>query len=206
LVFTNDGHGNFGSNAMIIGGSSSLATGDFNGDGWPDLACNYITSLEVFTNNGHGVFGSNAVYWLPPGGQSPHCIVATDMNNDGYLDLVAATTNPGYVTIYTNNGSGVFALETNKLAGNAIWMVAADVDGDGRQDLLIANYADNNVLVWLNRGNGAFSVSALSGFYYPQCIVAMDVDGDGRLDLIAGNLGKETVLDYQYIDSLDKLS
>jgi hypothetical protein len=62
------------------------------------------------------------------------------------------------------------------------------------------------VLVWLNRGNGAFSVSALSGFYYPQCIVAMDVDGDGRLDLIAGNLGKETVLDYQYIDSLDKLS
>lgn len=154
-ILTNDGNGNFGSNATYNAyiGPSSLIAADVNGDGKPDLICaNAAFPSEVFvlTNNGSGIFGSNAIYTV---GEGISSIVAADVNGDGKLDLICANNLavPDTLLILTNDGNGVFGSNTTLNVGRGVDSVAAaDVNGDGKLDLICANENDNTLSVLIN--------------------------------------------------------
>src|SRR5258705_5720793 len=108
-------------------------------DPWPS---------RLFRNNGNGTFTdvslSSTIGKYP--GKS-FGVVATDVNNDGLLDLfVANDTMPNF--LFVNKGGGKFE-ETGLVAGVAfsdsgkarsgMGVDAADFDGDGWQDLFVAN-------------------------------------------------------------------
>jgi hypothetical protein len=71
------------------GGSSSLATADFNGDGKIDLAMadSVGNSVSVLLGNGDGSFQKPSSFATGPG---PYFLATADMNGYGKLDLVAA--------------------------------------------------------------------------------------------------------------------
>ena len=92
---------------------STLATGDFNGDGQPDLA--YLSvpgsgtpspTLTVLLNQGAAKFPvavtTNSLTGCSPSSQS-YSLVAADMNKDNKLDLVL-TCPTGYVVVLIGNG------------------------------------------------------------------------------------------------------
>jgi uncharacterized protein (DUF2141 family) len=86
-VLTNDGSGNFGSNATYTVGNGPycVIAADVNGDGKTDLICaNRGGTLTVLTNNGSGGFGSNSTYTV---GANTISVTAADVNGDGELDL-----------------------------------------------------------------------------------------------------------------------
>src|SRR6202790_1613463 len=87
---------------------TSLAVGDFNGDGIPDLAVSEF-GIDILLGNGDGTFKPRL---LAPG-NLPYIefIAVGDFNGDGTLDLAVAyckdtfpTTQPGAVEILLGNG------------------------------------------------------------------------------------------------------
>jgi hypothetical protein len=121
-------------------GTISVAVGDFNGDGKPDLALQDGSDISVLLGNGDGSFQTAVSYPTPccASGLSQSLLVR-DFNGDGSLDL-AATTSQGGVNLLLGNGDGTFQTSTSYLAGgNNYGLVAVDLNNDGKPDLAIAD-------------------------------------------------------------------
>jgi len=203
FVFTNNGRGSFGSNAVYTLGNvpDSPVAVDVNNDGKLDLICpNQISkSLSVLTNNGNGGFQRAS---SPATGSDggPYSLVAADVNNDGKPDLICV--NSGCPTIghtlsvLINNGGGVFTLASTPSVGrepNSV--VATDVNGDGKVDLICANINDSTLSVLTNDGSGSFSLNATMVVgSYPLKLIATDINGDGKVDLVCANYSDNTLM------------
>ena len=91
-VFLNQGNGTFTSTAnytLTTGYQPvSVAIGDLNSDGKPDLAVANVLSntISVFLNQGNGTFPSTANYTYTSGNY-PLWVAIGDLNGDGYAIL-----------------------------------------------------------------------------------------------------------------------
>jgi hypothetical protein len=193
-LYHNNGDGTFTPvNAGFAGAyNGSLAWGDFDNDGAPDLFLSGLVPLgngpptnigKLYRNNGDGTFTDmNANLPGPNGGTAAWA----DFDNDGRQDLLlAGSINSPFAGIYRNLGNGIFSNVVNfatisNSGGKAAW---GDYDDDGRLDVAIANDLAS-VLVYHNNGDGTFAQTAnLSGFLAPFVAWA-DYNNDGYPDLV----------------------
>jgi hypothetical protein len=77
-----------------------LVTGDFNGDGLPDLVTDSEQGLVLLTANGTTSFAGPAKLANGDGQVDARSAIAGDLNGDGRLDLVV--TSPGSVRVLLN--------------------------------------------------------------------------------------------------------
>ena len=151
----------------VASSSQDLVAGDFNGDGRVDLAVSIndpAVGLSLLIGNGDGSFQAPLNFPNTSGFDSP-TIVATDLDNDGRLDVVighqiACYTAPCRVartiTVMLGTGNGGFqpardidiGVETAKIA-------VGDFNRDGRKDLAIAS-SRARVTIMLGNGDGSF--------------------------------------------------
>src|SRR5205807_1177255 len=177
-------------------GPSSVAVGDFNGDGVKDLAVtNYgDNTVSVLLGNPGGTSFQPA---LTVGtGSNPQSVVVGDFNGDGILDLAVANYDTGMpagpppvwpsptpyiVSVLLGNSDGTFQLARNFSVGTQPFSVAVgDFNGDGKQDLAVANIADNTVSVLLGNGDGTFVAAQGSPLYAgggPAFVAVRDFNG-----------------------------
>ncbi|MGB6827183.1 MAG: FG-GAP-like repeat-containing protein [Terracidiphilus sp.] len=210
-IFLGNGDGTFAPVAVspAVGSEpSSIAVGDFNGDGIPDLAvvsqCGYDAncvgpgSVTILLGDGTGNFTPAAASPIALGGVA-WAIAAGDFNGDGNLDLAVTTYGSldsanttygaaGAVTILLGNGNGAFTASSIP-EGNYPWAIAAgDFNGDGITDLAVTNATSDSVSVLLGNGDGTFTTAASpqtgAG---PFSITVGDFNGDGIPDLAVVN-------------------
>jgi hypothetical protein len=221
-IFKGNGDGSFASGLFYsTGGSDALTivTGDFNQDGFPDLAVvnsnpvqgpppSYAITVSVLLNNGAGGFNSAVVYPINSSAGIAEDIVAADVNNDGILDLLITESNPGVVAVLLGNANGTFQTAiTPSFAYNDLGNLAlGDLNGDGKLDLAVT-VADTSVGTGLavaqGNGDGTFKPAVLYsttlqnlalGFYpSPGDVHMLDLNGNGQLDLVYSNTGYGTV-------------
>src|SRR5207248_3171314 len=134
---------------------SSVAVGDVNGDGRPDLLVANRTSDTVSGLLNRPAPGATSPSFAPASnfgaGSHPYSVAVGDVNGDGRLDLLVANNGSDTVSVLLNTTApGVttpsFAPASNFGAGSGpISVAVGDVNGDGKPDLLVANRTSDTV-------------------------------------------------------------
>jgi hypothetical protein len=168
---------------------TSLAVGDFNGDGKLDLAVanSGTNDVSILLGAGTGSFGAAATFTV---GTGPVFVAADDFDGDGNLDLAVVNSGSNNVSILLGTGTGSFDAAKNFTVGIAPVSVAVgDFNGDGKPDLVVANSGNNKVSLLQGKGNGTFGTATnFSAGSNPWSVAVGDFKTDGKLDLAVTNL------------------
>jgi hypothetical protein len=175
-------------------GAESIAFGDLNGDGAPDLAtANYAdATVSVLLNERDGTFEAQHRYATA---FSPRSIALDDLTGDGKADLVTANLWDDSVSVLVNKGDGTFAAKHDyETAVGPFDVAIGDLDGDGMADLVSTGDESGTVSVFRNKGDGTFEARRdYETGDGPDSVVIRDLTGDGRPDLVTANGGSATV-------------
>ena len=205
----------------------AVVMGDLNGDGWLDIVANGWAdgdngggNMTIYKNNGNGTFSEVDLSGKDFVGLQESDLVMADVNNDGYLDIIAFGTpnddSGKHADIYLNNGDGEFnftrstAAEGNGLYGGAEAQVrACDLNHDGLVDIISTGWSDTNgvnnwgVRVLFQNASGTFDLQdkgALPDLFYNggfelghlTSATSVDVFGTGEFEGTAAKLFKNT--------------
>jgi hypothetical protein len=174
-----------------------VGTGDFNGDGHPDLLWHHQAQglLALWVMNGlNQVSGSSLV---PDRVTDTNWRVAAtgDFNGDGWRDIIWQHQTNGSISAWLMNGTRLVSgtLLTPSSVADTNWKIvgAGDFNGDRKTDLVWQNQSTGHLSVWFMDGtrlvDGVWvSPDQVVNTAWKICGVA-DVNNDGKPDLIWQN-------------------
>lgn len=203
-----DGQGTFGQPIEITYdafGAIDVYASDLDNDGDMDVlsASKEDNKIAWYENlDGQGTFGEQQV--LTTNALNVLTVFAKDLNGDGNVDVISASTGDGEVIWFKNNGNGNFDSEQiiSSTVGAVVSVYTADMDGDGDMDVLSASYI--NKVSWHENidGLGTFNnehiISELTNGAHS--VHAEDMDNDGDMDVLSASAIDNKIAWYENLD------
>ncbi len=154
LILLGNGSGGFEAqaNSPALAGNS-VAAGDLNGDGIPDLAVVGGTSVSVLIGNGNGTFQPPVAYFTNGTsydgveGNGLVGIAIGDLNGDRKADVAVTNNDSNSVSVFLGNGDGT--LQPVLLFGTDFDPVSVAIDAKG--NMVTANSGANDVSIFLKQ-------------------------------------------------------
>jgi hypothetical protein len=188
-----NGDGTFGTPAPFIPkppsnnyGLQNIASGDLNGDGWPDIVVSDFNQgrLFILINNRHGGFTESLVKNSYSAVADE--IVLRDVNGDGHLDIVVSASDGA--TVFLGDGAGGFTYKAHlPEAGTSTApasIMVADVNGDHIPDIGVMSA--NTLTIYLGNGDGTFQPGfSIGGGPSPSDVRAINLHGQSPLSGLA---------------------
>src|SRR5918993_3719188 len=171
-----------------------IVSGDFNGDGFPDIivpsrtvTAGGVFGIHLLAGRGDGTFASPVLVASP---RVVIHLVSAELTGDGALDLLFIDGDN--VRVLPGNGDGTFrdAILSPRVLGSRP-PIFADVNNDGKLDLIVGTQ-DGFVAISLGRGDGSFgspSLLATADGGRADHVAAGDFNGDDKVDLAVSNIG-----------------
>lgn len=180
--FRGNGDGSFTQVSSIsIPYAYQFVTGDFDHDGFPDLADPQI--LYLF-GDGQGNFTPQP--FVGPGG---NVIAVGDINGDGLPDIVVPDSS-NFVAVALGRKDRNFPAPLTLSPQGWGSVTLGDVNGDGLPEIFVGGVNDPADLltlpgtVYLNQGNSSFAFGANTD---PSSFAVEDLTGKGVVDLVGSN-------------------
>ncbi len=192
-ILINDGSGNFNTPTQYpllplssnFEGAHAIVSGDFNEDGFIDLAAtnHEENQLALLFGNGAGQFTQPVV---TPTGSDPRDLQKGDFNGDGHLDLITINWISNDLTLFVGDGAGGFTLATTTPTnGNDQYIDIGDFNEDTFLDIVVSGGTGADFTYYLGDGAADFSSSASVTIGNPVFDVRVgDVNNDGHDDII----------------------
>jgi hypothetical protein len=190
-------------------GAFSVYCSDIDGDGDMDvLSASTIDDKIAWYENtdGLGSFGPQQI--ITTNTDSAFSVCANDIDGDGDMDVLSASTFDGKIAWYENmDGLGNFGpqqiITTN--TNNPRSVYATDIDGDNDIDVLSASSNDDKI-AWYENMDGL-------GNFGPQQIITTnaitaisvyttDIDNDGDMDVLSASYDDSKIAWYENTDGL----
>lgn len=190
-VLINDGNARFdpASGSPYDSGASphlhGLATGDFDGDGWLDVAVDSAGTKAARVLRG-GPSGLGAAVSISIGTTPYYRLGAADVTGDGVPDILAPGHGDNSVRVVHRRGARLaLAPWRLRLSGKPWMAVGDDVNGDRRMDIVVVE--SDAASVWL-AGRGGFFPAPGSPFAVRGAteVATGDLDGDRVADVAIG--------------------
>jgi len=181
-----------------VGDGNKIYVADIDGDGKPDVTSlsRFFPPFLIYRNTstaGNISFApkvsitSNRNTTI---GNGQYDMKLADINGDNRLDIVYASTDSSYVSIYLNNSSPANILFASKLNIPGPYYPACvgtnDINGDGKVDIVVIGY--DSVYVFENNsttgGVALQPMRAYPGDDFTFEIALPDIDNDGKADIV----------------------
>jgi hypothetical protein len=164
-ILTGNGAGGFSSVVPIATGANpeAITTGDFNGDGKPDLAyADSVTGIFTMLGNGDGTFQAAQFVLADSNAQT---VATADFNGDGTADLAERSGLTYEVELGRGDGT-FYPASTYAAATGTKFGAVADLNGDGAPDIVGATSfpSPGGVAVVLNAADDLANVAGAVGF------------------------------------------
>lgn len=172
----------------LLPACADVAVGDWNNDGWPDLAAGLLANggLTAWSGSSSGTWTVGAMS-LPITGTYQH-LALCDVNLDGKLDIAAASD--AGAKVYTGDGNGRWYGGSSGLptTGRYTGVACGDVDRDGDNDLLLGGVG-LGLGLWSRSAAGTWAAvpSGLPTSGDWQSVALGDINLDGRVDVVASS-------------------
>ena len=183
----------------------SLAAGDLDHDGIPDLAVvgDEEPALLHALGKGDGHFG----HWSHKGGtgDAPNFVLFADVDLDGNLDAITTDDTQSLMVVAFGDGKGNFTRGKALHAGVGYatnQVVVTDLNGDGIPDIVGTSSLVGNdpgrIFVVLGTVDRKFEKAThfRSGGYVASGIAVGDLNHDGVADIVVANEGTQQGGDY----------
>lgn len=185
-------------------GAKSVKTGDVNGDGYLDvLSASELDGQIVWYENDGMIPPTFIGRLISDTADLARSVAVGDLDGDGDLDVLSASSNDDKVVWYVNDG-GVVPVFTeqliNDMADGAVSVTVGDSDGDGDLDVFLASFDDDKITWYENNGAvlPTFTERLISDTADGAISVDVgDVDGDGDLDVLSASLNDDKIVWYE---------
>ncbi len=180
---------------------TSVATGDFNGDGEMDfvVANGGDNNLWLYFGNGDGTFALPIIVPITLG-ESPVWVATADLRGTGKTDLVVAEADSNSIGVFLGKGDGTFKESSIALPGSVATLAVGDFNHDGKLDIVVPlnDYTLSTYIVLLpGLGNGGFGSAIVTPTtIYPPAtfwVSSGDLNGDGFPDLVLSSADDITI-------------
>ena len=184
-------------NYRVGNAPAAFSVQDLNGDGITDVIIANTNPGNVTPPNlsrllgiGDGTFVAAEDIDLPEGTR-PTAIAATDVDNDGFIDILVADDTNDNVVVLLATGAGDYLTPTLVQVGDSPRdLVIADVNKDGNDDFLTVNKDTNDLSLALGLGDGTFTIQpCIPVGTNPKMIAVVDLNDDQWPDLVVSNPG-----------------
>ncbi len=179
------------------------AAGDFDNDGWTDLAVSFADGVRLYRNQHDGTFKDVTQAAGIRRDSSTFGVTFVDYDHDGDLDLYVTRMVPeggGHNILWRNNGNSTFTewTEPTGLAGNSrsVGAVFTDFNNDRAVDLLVfGSYPlepATPLTIFFNPREGKFKPlqpwpKTMTNSIHSAAI--LDFDKDGWMDIVFAHQG-----------------
>jgi hypothetical protein len=184
----------------------SLAIGDMNGDGKPDLVVGgevrtlqhshtgwqifkYQSYVNVLLGNGDGSFQALKPVGIAsqPGGGA----AVGDFNRDSKLDVLT-TSDGAYLLLGNGDGTLKRPIAIDNTFPTFDEPIVVDVNGDGRLDYMVSYWVDLNAhqlgtRVYLGNGDGTFQPARNIDLGTANGVTIGDFNHDGKVDFVTSS-------------------
>jgi len=119
----------------------------------------------------------------------PEAVFAADLDGDGDIDLVTADAYSDSVSVFHNDGLGVFVLDESYAAiGQPLDVEACYLNGDSHRDIVATQFTDSYITILLGDGSGSYTRdSVYLAIQGSGSVVCGDLDGDTDIDIALAN-------------------